>query len=69
MTEPKLNPGPPEIIICERTGKRRHPSEHVARASMRKASGRVKVYRCRHCGDLHVTKAEQGKDDSYYERD
>ena len=45
---------------CKQTGKHRHKSDGAAQAHIRSLErrgikkGRVKEYRCEHCGDFHI---------------
>jgi hypothetical protein len=41
--------------VCEKTGKRMYGSAHQARLAMAYASNKIRVYRCDHCHQLHVT--------------
>lgn len=40
---------------CEQTGKRQFSSKHAARAGMRGLKASLRVYRCEHCRDFHLT--------------
>ncbi|MEO0479336.1 MAG: hypothetical protein AAF196_07645 [Planctomycetota bacterium] len=44
---------------CPTTGKRKHQSAKGARKCHRGLGNRLRVYRCPHCGSLHITNADK----------